>query len=129
MRQFSLVILGVAVGCGTPAVASAQPPPPGGTFPSYNYGRAYRHFLNSPYSYRSFSSLGAGSAGQTWTPFGVQGYYVDPGYEHQRITPYGYERHTTVPGYGGYAASPFDYNSYYVPGYAYHYYAPPPPWR
>ena len=37
-----------------------QPPPqpPGGMFPSYNYERAYRHFLNSPYSYRTFSSLG-----------------------------------------------------------------------
>ena len=98
-------------------------------FPSYNYERAYRHFLNSPYSYRTFSSLGTGSAGQAWTPFGVQGYYVDPSYEHQRVTPYGFERYTTFPGYGGYTATPFSYSSYYTPGYGYQLYAPRPPGR
>jgi hypothetical protein len=115
----------------TAAPAQAQPPhpPPGGTFPSYNYERAYRHFLNSPYSYRTFSSLGTASAGQAWTPFGVQGYYVDPSYEHQRMTPFGFERYTAVPGYGGYTVSPFGYRSYYVPGYGYQVFAPPPPGR
>lgn len=130
MRRLFLWLVSGAVGLAAVTLAAAQPPlppPPGGPFPTYNYERAYRHFQNSPYSYRSFSSLGTGSAGQTWTPFGVQGYYFDPGYENQRITPRGYERYTTVPGYGGYTATPFGYSSYYTPGYGYQYYSPLPP--
>jgi hypothetical protein len=128
MRQLLLLLVSGAAGLTIPTLVHAQlPPPPGGPWPTYNYERAYRHFQNSPYAYRSFSSLGTGSAGQTWTPFGVQGYYIDPRYENQRITPHGYERYTAIPGYGGYTATPFGYTSYYIPGYGYQYYSPLPP--
>ena len=74
--------------------ARAYGPPP----VSYNYARAYRHFLNSPYSYRTFSSLSPGYVTSGYTPYGYQWTFVGPGYTQQRITPRGFEGYTVTPG-------------------------------
>src|SRR5262249_47551651 len=101
------------------------PPPASGPYAgepdsaAYNYDRAYRHFLNSPYNYRTLSSLSRGYWADYPTPYGREGYYREPGYEHQRITPYGFESRGYVPGYGAYRATPWGLQGYEVPGYRY----------
>lgn len=127
MRKLILSAVVAVLSAATTATAQVPPPVPYGSGPSYNYMRAYHHFMTSPYSYRTMSSLGSGYAAEGPTPFGYQGTYVDPGYRQQRITPYGYENYTRVPGYGGYTVTPFGYQSYYTPGYSYQYTAPYPP--
>jgi hypothetical protein len=75
-----------------PAPAYAPPPV------SYNYARAYRHFLTSPYTYRTFSSLSPGYVTSEVTPYGYQWTFVGPAYTHQRITPRGFEGYSVMPG-------------------------------
>jgi len=98
-------------------------------FYNYNYDRAYRHFLSSPYSFRTFSSLGQGYRVDTVTPFSSASFYREPGYEHQRISPRGLERYYIVPGYGEDTATPFWGYGYRVPGYSRHEFIPSPPPR
>jgi hypothetical protein len=97
-----------------PAPAQAYGPPP----VSYNYARAYRHFLNSPYSYRTFSSQSPGYATFNDTPYGYQWTVVGPSYTHQRITPHGFEGYTVPPASVTYTVRP----AMIVPAY------PPGPW-
>lgn len=93
-------------------------------YSAYNYDRAYRRFLTSPYSYRTFSSLSPGRGSEYLTPFSRAGYYRQPGYEHQRITPYGYESYGYIPGRSSYRATPWGYDRYDVPGQPYGYVVP-----
>ena len=90
----------------------------------YNYARATQHFLGSRYSYRTLYSSRPGSGSVTYSPFGYQSQFVEPGFTRQRIMPYGYERFESVPGLGGTTVTPFGFSSYYVPGFGYGYYAP-----
>jgi hypothetical protein len=105
-----------------PSYGYDQPP-----YYNYNYDRAYSHFLSSPYSYRTFSSLGQGYRVDTFTPFSSQSFYREPGYEHQRISPRGLERYYIVPGYGEDTATPFWGYGYRVPGYSRHEFIPSTP--
>jgi hypothetical protein len=118
---FLSLVLGV-VGLGL-APARAQEWN-GGPVISGNYLRAYRHFLNSPYSYRTFSGSSPGYWTERYTPYGYRSFYVEPGYVHQRITPYGFEGFDWVPGYEAYTTTPFGPSYHYVPGYGYPYHAP-----
>jgi hypothetical protein len=108
-------------------VNQLPPPPVPYTSPAfnYNYDRAYRHFLGSPSGLKTFSSLGQGYRIDTFTPFGHQGFYEEPGYEHQRIGPSGWKRYYRVPGYGGSYDTPFFGGGYGVPGYGVYSSTPP----
>ncbi len=64
-------------------LAPAAPPP------SYNAQRAYRHFLNSPYSFRTYSGSYPGFTTGSFTPHGYAEYSQGPGYVHEEITPRG----------------------------------------
>jgi hypothetical protein len=57
-------------------------------YASYNYQRAHRHFVNSPYTFRAFSSLAPGYARSGYTPYGFESTSISPGYERQQIGPY-----------------------------------------
>jgi hypothetical protein len=105
-----LVMLSVAVSLLSTLPARAQAPWVGTLDDP-----AYRHFLYSPYSYRTFSMFSPGSSASYPIPFGYQSAYVTPGYRNERITPYGYERYSLHPGYGGSTVTPFSGSSYNVP--------------
>jgi len=131
MKYFLTALVALAVVGATHAqTGPAYPLPPANAaygepdYSSYNYARAYHHFLTSPYSYRTFSSLSPGRGSQYLTPYGSEGYYRQPGYEQQRITPYGYESYGYVPGSGSYRANPWGYERYDTPGYSYGYTVP-----
>jgi hypothetical protein len=121
MRTCFLVPAALALLTWFPASAPAQGP----DYASYNYQRAYRHFLNSPYAFRTFSSLSPGYASAGYTPYGFESTTISPGYERQQIGPYPgqyevyraprFERRTFVP----YPPPPF-----YPPVYPPAYYAP-----
>jgi hypothetical protein len=85
---------------------------------------AYRHFLNSPYSYRAFSALRPGYAETRVTPFGRDSVFVEPSRLHQRITPWGFESYETLPGHGRSVLDPWGYGGYYVPGDTRSYFLP-----
>jgi hypothetical protein len=122
---FLLVILGLF-----PAAALAQGPG-FAPYPAPVMDPAYRHFLNSPYSYRAISGPLPGYAETRVSPFGYDSFYVTPGRVHQRITPYGFESEERVPGISGASLSPWGYGAYYTPGYTHSYYWPRVviPWR
>jgi hypothetical protein len=103
---------------GATAKVAAQTPA------SYTYDRAYRHFLNSRYAYRTLYSSVPAAGSAVYTPFLYQSQYVEPGFSRQRITPYAYERFDAVPGFGGMTLTPFGFNSYYVPRSIHGFYAP-----
>lgn len=122
MRIQTLALLGLGLVVGT---ATAQPP--GATpYASYNFERAYRHFLTSPYPYRTFSSLRPGFSAATGVyPFGEETIYQEPSVLRQRITPRGFESYEYVPGYGGSLATPWGFQAYAVPGFERSFYLPP----
>ncbi len=107
--------LALTVGALTAPAARAQYGP---EVPGTWSDPAYRHFLTSPYSYRTYSAYPSGY-GERWvTPFGVEGYAVEPGYLHERITPRGYQSFRRVPGYATYRVVPPAYGfRFYDPGY------------
>jgi hypothetical protein len=107
-------------GDAAPAPARGYGSPP----VSPNYARAYQHFLNSPYSYRTFSSLSPGYVTSGYTPYGYQWTYVDPVYTHQRITPRGFEWYNTTPGSRTYTVTPPVFMPPYTRPYGYY---PPGP--
>jgi hypothetical protein len=80
------------------APAAAQPAyRPGDPIAQYNADRAYRHFLTSPYSYRTYSGLYPGYSVEQLTPYGYEQYRQGPTYIHERITPRGRERYEVLP--------------------------------
>ena len=121
MRSTPIVLLVGALGfilCAASA-ANAQPP-----VVTYNYDRAYRHFVNSRYSYRVLYSPVAGYESVRANPYGYESRFSEPGYIEQRITPFGYERYDAVGGRGGMTMTPFGINNYYVPGYGSSFFVP-----
>jgi hypothetical protein len=86
---------------------------------------AYRQFLSSPYSYRTFSAFSPGYSVSNPIPFGYQNNYVTPGYRNERITPYGYQSYYLRPGYGGTTVTPFGGSYYNVPPTVSRGYVPP----
>ena len=79
------------------ARAAAQDP-----YADYNRERAYRHFLTSPYSFRTYSDLGSGRSWGYDTPVESGRFWQTPGYYHEEVSPYGtwnYEIPPRVEGY------------------------------
>jgi hypothetical protein len=104
---------------------AAEAPAQGPDYASYNYQRAYRHFLNSPYSFRTFSSLSPGYASSGYTPYGFESTYLSPGYERQEIGPYpGQYRYYRAPRYATRTVIPYPPPPYYPPVYVNPYYGP-----
>jgi hypothetical protein len=116
MRR-TLIVLGLVCFVGQPAAAPAQEPVP----MTYNQARAYRHFLTSPYSYRTYSGTTPGFAVEGFTPFGYEGYARGPGYFQHRITPRGYESYYLAPPETGFRIRPPAFAPYPMPGYGYPY--------
>jgi hypothetical protein len=81
-----------------------------------NAVRAYRHFLNSPYSLRTYSGTAPGYVLEGYGPDGYERFYREPGYLHQRISPRGFESYQSVPGWS-YSVTPYPRVYYYPPAY------------
>jgi hypothetical protein len=64
----------------------------------YALSPGYRHFLNSPSNFRTYSRLSPGYAVEGYTPYGFERFERGPGYLHQEITPYGFSSYQVVPG-------------------------------
>ena len=77
--------------------ASAQDP-----YADYNAARAYRHFLNSPSSLRTYSSYRAGHVWGYDTPLEAGRFWQTPSYYHERISWSGREVYGVPPAEGGY---------------------------
>lgn len=119
MRDLTGWLLGAllfSLSCGA---ASAQTP-----YSDYQRERAYRHFLNSPYSYRTYSALIPPSGYEVVGPFSYQSYFTPQGYVHQRITPRGFESYTLRPGHESYYITPYTYQYQYQPSVGESYFAP-----
>jgi hypothetical protein len=112
------VALGTA-GLGPARAQDLYGPPP----VDYTTARAYRHFLTSPYSYRTYSRAYPGYTAEGYTPYGYERVTRDPGYLHERITPDGFERYRVAPGYHATIVRPA-VGPYFGPPYAPPY--PPP---
>jgi hypothetical protein len=91
---------------------------------SYNYDRAYRHFVGSRYSYRTLYSSVPASGSAMSTPFVYQSQFIEPSFSRQRILPGGYERFDLIPGMGSAIYTPFEFSSSYRPGFGHGYIAP-----
>jgi hypothetical protein len=83
------------------SLARAQEP-----YPSYNAYRAYRHFLTSPYSFRTYSGTIPGYEAGGYTRYGFQWYGQPPGYFRQEITPRGFSSYQFVPPGRGFILTP-----------------------
>ena len=68
----------------------------------YDVSPAYRHFLTSPYSYRTYSNLGSGRSWGYDTPFESGRFYQTPGYYHEEISPYARWSYQVPPRVEGY---------------------------
>jgi hypothetical protein len=80
-------------------VAGAQAQDP---YTDPNISPAYRHFLTSPYSFRTYSHIGSGRSWGYDSPFESSRFYQTPGYYHEEISPHGrwsYEVPSRVEGY------------------------------
>jgi hypothetical protein len=87
-------------------------------YADYNAARAYRHFLNSPYSYRTYSTTSPGYVAEGPTPYGgYVRFWRTPGYLNERITTHGYQRFEVVPGGGSYEVIPGVLLPYLPPPY------------
>lgn len=117
-RCICLMLTAMSLLLGGAAKATAQTPA------SYNYARAYGHFLGSRYPYRTLYSSIPGSGSVMYTPFVYQSQFIEPAFSKQWITPYFYERFDAFPGSGGMTLTPFSFSSYYAPGFAHGLYAP-----
>jgi hypothetical protein len=86
-----------------------------GPFSSYNSYRAYRHFLTSPYSFRTYSGTIPGYEFGQYTPNGYEWYAQPPGYLHQEITPHGFSSYQYVPPARGFVLAPLIPPPYALP--------------
>jgi hypothetical protein len=86
-----------------------------------NVSPAYRHFLTSPYSYRTYSYLGSGRSWGYNTPFESGRFYQAPGYYHEEISPRGGWSYAIVPRVEGYVTPRpvVVYRPIYEPPYPY----------
>ena len=92
MRMQHILLAGLA-GAVLSASAWAQEPPPDYVLP----GRLYHYYLTSPYSYRTYSSLGSARAWGYDTPYESGRFYEPPGYYHEETTPSGRWSHAVIP--------------------------------
>jgi len=88
---------------------------------------AYRQFLNSESSYKTYSRLTPGRAFSRITPFSAETHYVEPGYLKQINSPFGFESREYVPGFGGYWQTPWYFGGYRAAGSYRLFYGPPLP--
>jgi hypothetical protein len=118
-------VTGLAVSSSTaqPPPVVAVPAPPAVDSP------AYRQFLNSDSTYKTYSRLTPSRGFTRVTPFGVESHYVEPGYMKQINSQFGFESREYVPGYGGRWQTPWQAGGYQAPGYYRYYYGPPLPPR
>jgi hypothetical protein len=115
LRVLVLIALGLA-GAWCPAKAVAQDPAA-----DYNRARAYRHYLTSPYSFRTYSDLGAARAWGYDTPLESGRFWQSPYYYHEEMSPRGRWTSAVPPRVEGYVMTrPV---IIYPPAYPY----PPPP--
>lgn len=128
MTRILVGVIAATVAFGLTSELTAQPP--ASLDPNSNFSRAYRHFLNSPYSYRVISAPQPGHYEEVVTPYSRESFYVEPSQFEQRITPYAFESREYVPGYGGQLTTPWFTSGYRVPGYERGFVAPHPgQWR
>jgi hypothetical protein len=98
MRLSTMAALPVLLAAvlSTPAPAQQFSPPSSPhpmPLPSYNAQRAYRHFLTSPSSFRTYSGSYPGFSVARVTPYGYERFTQGPGYLHAEISPRGFSRH------------------------------------
>ena len=103
MRRFAFVILGLGalVVAGLAVGRARAQGPAWDPYWDYTRARAYRHFLNSPYRTRTYSSFTPGYVVGGITPYGYEQAWRGSGYLHQRISPRGFESYRVVPPRGG----------------------------
>ena len=136
MRPISFVL----VACATAGVAwssvkaqSPWPPNPAAApvvvlpGPPAVDSPAYRQFLNSDSSYKTYSRLTPSRGFTRVTPFSVESHYIEPGYMKQINSQFGFESREYVPGYGGSWRTPWQVGGYQAPGFYRYYYGPPLP--
>ncbi len=111
MRCNYLALATVTLLLGSAANAAAQTPA------TITYGRAYQHFVNSRYSYRTLYSSVPGSGRVMYSPFVYQSQFIEPSFSRQRISPYGYDRFDLIPGYGSATMTPFGMGGFYSSGF------------
>lgn len=92
-----------------------------------NETRAYHHFLTSPSSYKTWTSLRAGYSTVSGDPWIYVARWVEPSYTRRMITPRGYEEQGYVPSTGAVQETPFSSFRSVAPGYPYKYTSPTPP--
>jgi hypothetical protein len=100
MRSWKVILACLALaaaGLACAGWARAEDP-----YASYNRERAYRHFLNSPSPYRTYSSLQPGHEWGYETPLESGRFWRTPGYYNERITPFGRETNVIPQREGGY---------------------------
>ena len=109
--KFFLALMGIALVAGS---VSAQDP-------YQDLSPAYRHFLTSPYSFRTYSSMGSARSWGYDTPFESGRFEQTPGYYHEEIAPWGRWASGVTPEVHGYVIHRPVYPPVFVPVY------PPPP--
>jgi hypothetical protein len=97
------------------------------TAPSAVNSQAFRQFLNSDSSYKTYSRLTPSRGFTRVTPFSVESRYMEPGYLKQINSQFGFESREYVPGYGGSWQTPWQAGGYVAPGYYRIYCGPPLP--
>jgi hypothetical protein len=85
MKIHQTFIVGISAAAVMAASAGAQEPYPDYVLP----GRLYHYYLTSPYSFRTYSSLGSARAWSYDTPYESGRFYQPPGYYHEEISPAG----------------------------------------
>ena len=94
MKRQLLAMAGLAM---VAAAAYAQDP-----YTDPYISPAYRHFLTSPYSFRTYSNLGSARSWGYDTPFESGRFYQSPGYYHEEISPRGRWSYEVPPRIEGY---------------------------
>lgn len=90
-RTFNRIGLVVVAAWGLTAPSSPAQDP----LAAYNQSRAYKQFLNSPASIRTFSSMQSGWIGGGYdTPIQSARFWLTPGYYHEEISPFGRQTYT-----------------------------------
>ena len=84
MKTLRFLSAGVLTAALLPLPAFGQPP-----YAEEAVSPAYRHFLTSPYSFRTYSYLGSGHAWGYNTPLESAYFRSTPGYYHEEIGPVG----------------------------------------
>jgi hypothetical protein len=114
----------VAVSFGGQPPRTAEPPVVEDVPP---VSPAYRHFMNSTASHKTYSAIRPGYGMTRAMPHAADGWYVEPGFFRQRVTPRGFEQESYRPGYGAWWQTPWGSGGYRVPGVFEGFRIPAPP--